>query len=161
MRLAVKILLFLLLGLAFLLPAGCGGDSGEPDAAVEIPDPCGLVGTADVEEIVGSAVRTSESAEVENGRTCSWEVEGDSPHPVNLVVIRPCGDSAFDSGHGEMSVAVDNLGDEAFWDHVVLWVRKGDTCVYVSGAGTGAAGADDDAALEEAKALAGKALENL
>lgn len=47
-------------------------EAGQPSANVDVPDPCGLLSSAEIESVIGNGVGQGSSGEGIGTRTCSW-----------------------------------------------------------------------------------------
>ncbi|MDO8735682.1 MAG: hypothetical protein Q7K29_01170 [Thermoleophilia bacterium] len=166
MKIRLLTLVFLAVALTALVSA-CGDSSDtSSSASVNVPDPCALFTKADAESVLGEPAGAAESSEAEGTRSCSYLSTGASPRMINVIIVKPCSMTDYmNYSEGPLAEPVDGIGMHASWDKAVLLVhsKSGDTCVYASGGG-GAPGtdpADDKPALEQAKKVANKVLEQL
>jgi hypothetical protein len=134
-----------------------GGDGGEVSA-------CGVLSADEVEAAVGSPVKegiASSGPAVTGGSftTCIWQ-SADPDHPADTatLTIYPNADAA-DSVRSEDSEDLEGIGDEAFSDSVSsVWVYVGDQSFFAQWY---VFGTMDDEGLEQSKALATAAADNL
>lgn len=106
-------------------------------AAPPAIDPCTLLTTAEVEQVVGKLKRAATGESIGNAVTCNYQFANDKDE----FEIWASGDYAFATMRkdAKKAVSVKGLGDDAFMDrgahgldYVDLYIKKGTTLVKLS-----------------------------
>jgi hypothetical protein len=154
--------MLLLMQCALSLLVACGSDEGAAETAgtkADIPDPCALVTDADAEQALGAPSESDRPSEANNEYLATCRYVAQRGEAVAVLTIMVHGQRNARGGFNMLKEQpfemedVAGTGDEAFWigDLGTLYVLQGEFVFSIGG----------DVALEQAKALAMKAIQRL